>query len=251
MNSLECRLLKDGSKLIKVLQWTNMWDAVGIMGLSTSDVPLLQKFMDYVSGFGAGVMEYAAVPKEFVVEDSTLSTILRNTHRSLDLESFPMALYHRNPELRGGHLCVTHSRCYGAGDKTRAGQPKEGWRLLFLKGCPIFLKKLSKFPESHRFTLGSSGVQIWGGERRPEENNRTGPRYGNQQQRSQRGTMSSGNNTAGPSGLIYGQNNGRNGNKGKSNGKNLPKSSARPGAGTGNGGQQGQAAPSTTPKAKP
>ena len=140
-----------------------MWDAVGIMGLSTDNVPLLKEFLDFVGNFGKGSLEYSSIPKEFVVEDTSITTILRNSHRALDLNSFPLALYHRNPALRGGDLVVTHSKTYGAGDKTRAGQPKEGWRLLFLKGCPIFMKKLSSFPESHRFTLGSSGIQIWGG----------------------------------------------------------------------------------------
>ena len=152
-----------------------------------------------------------------------------------------MALYHRNPELRGGHLYVTHSKQYGAGDKTRAGQPKEGWRLLFLKGCPIFLKKLSQFPESHRFTLGSSGIQIWGGERKKEEA-RPGQKQGNQAHRGQRGN-------AGPSG-AGGQNNGTwKNNKGKSNGKDKPKSSAR--AGIGQGEERGRVAPGAVPKGKP
>ena len=132
------------------------------MGLATTNVPLLQEFLDYVGNFGKGIMEYSTIPKECVVEDTSLTTILRNNHCSMDLATFPLALFHRNPDLRGGDLYVTHSKLYTAGDKTRAGQPKEGWRLLFLKGCPVFLRKLAKFPESHRFALGSSGIQIWG-----------------------------------------------------------------------------------------
>ena len=124
-------------------------------------------------------MEFAIVPKEFVIEDTSITTILRNVHRKLDLQMFPKALYHRNQGLRGGELQVTHSKCYGAGDKTRNGQPKEGWRLLFLKGCPTFMSKLENYPESHRFVLGTSGIQIWGGNRKKESGGSGSGRGGN------------------------------------------------------------------------
>ena len=138
MNLIECQMLGDGLEIINVLQWANMWDAVGVIGLSTVNLPLLKEFLEFVSKFGDGTMEYSTIPKEFVVEDTSLTTILRNNNRKLDLQTFPMALFHRNPGLRGGELHVTHSQTYGAGDKTRAGQPKEGWRLLFLKGCLLY-----------------------------------------------------------------------------------------------------------------
>ena len=101
------------------------------MGLVTKSVPLLQEFIEYIATYKDSVFEYTAVPKDFVVEDTNLTTILQNVHRNMDLDTFPLALYRRNPGLRGGELHVSHSPAYGAGDKTRAGVPKEGWRLLF------------------------------------------------------------------------------------------------------------------------
>ena len=157
-NTMECAMLGDGMEILDVLQWANMWDSVGVIGLSTTNIPLLQEFIKFVSDFDDDDgMEFTVVPKEYVVEDTSLSTILRNVHRRLDLATFPKALYHRNPGLRGGELYVTHSKCYGAGDKARNGQPKEGWQLLFLKGCPIFMQKLEKYPESHRI-CGIPGI---------------------------------------------------------------------------------------------
>ena len=152
-----------------MLQWTNVWDAVGVVDLSTKNMPLLREFVEYIGAYQGTEFEYTAVPKDVVVEDTSLTTILRNVHRNIDLETFPLALFRRNPEMRGGELFVSHSRVYGAGDKTRAGMPKEGWRLLFLRGCPTFHRLLGNFPESHRFTLGTSGIQIWGGKRKEED----------------------------------------------------------------------------------
>ena len=34
----------------------------------------------------------------------------------------------------------------------------------------VFMKSLEQFQESHRFNLGSDGIQIWGGKRKPEDN---------------------------------------------------------------------------------
>ena len=168
-------------------------------------------------------MEYTTVPKNYVVEDTSITTILRNVHRNVDLESFPLALYHRNPGLRGGLLYVSHSKTYGASDKTRAGQSKDGWRLLFLKGCSTFLQKLSKYPESHRFVLGSSGIQIWGGSRVGEDKKGKETPRGNQAHRG-RGGYGSG---------FMGR--GYNKEKGKASEKNPPKSSAGRGRGRGQG----------------
>ena len=113
-----------------------------------------------------------------VVEQTSISTILRHEHRGIQLADLPDAIFLRNNLT--GTLDVTHSRTYGAADKTRAGQPKEGWRLVFLAGCPEFMRSLSMFTETHRFTLGSSGIQLWGGVRkkdpRPERRAGKNPR---------------------------------------------------------------------------
>ena len=65
---LECDLLGDGEEILDVLQWTNMWDAVGVMGLSTGNIPLLKKFLEYVGAYEDDTgMEYSLVPKQFIV----------------------------------------------------------------------------------------------------------------------------------------------------------------------------------------
>ena len=84
---------------------------------------------------------FVVVPKELVMEQASVSTILRHEHRGLNLIDLPDAIFLRN-DLEGT-LEITRSRTYGAADKTRAGQPKEGWRLLFLVGCQTFMRSLA------------------------------------------------------------------------------------------------------------
>ena len=237
MTSIECQLVCDAMEILQVLQWANMWDAVGIIGLSTTNLPLLKEFLSFIGNYGDGVMEFTTIPKEFVVEDSGLTTILRNVHRRLDLGTFPMVLFHRNPGLRGGELYVTHSKCYGAGDKTRAGQPKEGWRLLFLKGCPTFLKKLSQYPESHRFTLGSSGIQIWGGVRKEEDGSWQQKRKNNASRRGG-GQGGGGQGGGGQGGGGQGGSGQRGGGRGGAAGRGI--GAGRSGGGQGSGGGTGR-----------
>ena len=98
----------------------------------------------YVEGTSTEETEFATIPKDLVVEQSSLSTILRNEHRGVSLEDLPDYIFLRND--LDGTLEITHSTEYGAADKTRAGQPKEGWRLVFMVGCHTFMDKLSKFP---------------------------------------------------------------------------------------------------------
>ena len=107
------------------------------------------------------------MPKDQVMESQGLSAILRNELRGFELDLFPKELMQKNEGLEGT-VVITHSRTYGPADKTRAGLPKEGWRLIFLEGCPLFLAKLAQFPESHRFEFCSSRIQIWGGTRKEE-----------------------------------------------------------------------------------
>ena len=107
------------------------------------------------------------MPKDLVVEQSSISTLLRHEHRGFNLEDLPEAIFQRN-DLEGT-LEITHSRTYGASDKTRAGQPKEGWRLVFMVGCPVFMKALANYSENHRFTVGSHPIQLWGGQRKKDD----------------------------------------------------------------------------------
>ena len=81
MNSIECELIEGGKEIISVMQWANVWDSVGIIGLSTVKMPLLQEFLEFLGTYIDGGMEFTTVPKGLVVEDAGITTILRNVHR--------------------------------------------------------------------------------------------------------------------------------------------------------------------------
>ena len=42
----------------------------------------------------------------------------------------------------------------------------EGWRRFVFETDEDFQESIKEYPDSHRFNLGSSGVQIWGGQRK-------------------------------------------------------------------------------------
>ena len=168
MNRIQCKILRDDLEFGDALQWVNVWDTVGVLGLGTADLQKLQAFGDFVEGTIIGNTVFGMVPKEIVIEETAeLSAILKNDLRDFELDSFPKELLRKNGGL-GGSLVITHSKVYGPVDKTRKGQSKDGWKLLFLEGCATFLSRLSNYPESYRFEFGSSRLQIWGGERKEE-----------------------------------------------------------------------------------
>ena len=102
------------------------------------------------------------VPKDLVTTGSTIITLLKNSYRNYNLEILPAALFQRNLYL-DGELVVSKSRLFGANDRTLKGEPKEGWRHVELLADPVFMKILEDYPESHRFSLGSDSIQLWGG----------------------------------------------------------------------------------------
>ena len=135
---------------------------------------------------------YSMVPKDSVVEPSSeLSAILRNDLRGFELDLFPKELLKKNTGL-DGTLVITHSKLYGPSDKTRGGQSKDGWQLIFIEACPLFMSLLSGYPESHRFEFCSTRIQIWGGDRVEEPPGRTNNRGGS------RGSNNNNNNPTGP-----------------------------------------------------
>ena len=168
VNTMESEIVAQDLEIISVLKWANLWNDTGLIGLSTRDLGLLDNFKDYVHAQKKGGMAYALIPKELVANKTTVTTLLKYNFRDYNLASLPGGIFRRNLELDGG-LIVTKSRLFGAGDKTLKGESKDGWRYVDMEADAIFMGILERFPESHRFTLGSDTIQIWGGKRRPEQ----------------------------------------------------------------------------------
>ena len=153
----------------------------------------LNQFQDFIVSQIKGGMRFTLVPKELVASRTMITTLLKTNYQDYDLEILPTALFRRNLDL-DGELIVTASRTFGAGDKTLKGQPKEGWRHVEMEADQVFMKVLENFTENHRFKLGSDGIQLWGGKRKPD------PSQSNNQNRAGGGNNSntgrSNNNTS-------------------------------------------------------
>ena len=95
-------------------------------------------------------------------------TLLRNNLRDYEIDCFSDGIVNKNPGLKGS-VYVSHVKTYGEKDVTAFGESKNGWRLVRLQGSKEFLRSLEDFPESHRFKLGSTVIQIRGGKRKIEQ----------------------------------------------------------------------------------
>ena len=65
---------------------------------------------------------------------------------------------------------------FTAKDRTRSGDSMDGWRRCVLDADDDFMTAIAPFPDNHRFQLGSSGIQIWGGQRKAAPRSNNGPR---------------------------------------------------------------------------
>jgi hypothetical protein len=88
-----------------------------------------------------------------------------------DLRTFPLDLvtkdlFYRNYGL-AGKLKISHFKKFKENEKSKAGVSKKSWRLIKLVGDAEFTESIYNFRDNHKFQLGSSYVQIRGGNRRP------------------------------------------------------------------------------------
>ena len=168
VNTMESEIVSQNLDIISVLKWANLWNDTGLIGLSTHDIDKLDSFRDFVYAQKKGGMTYSLIPKELVANKTTITTLLKYNFRDYDLAALPGGIFRRNLDLDGS-IVVTKSRLFGAGDKTLKGESKEGWRYIELEADAAFMSALERYPESHRFSLGSDSIQIWGGRRKPEQ----------------------------------------------------------------------------------
>ena len=61
---------------------------------------------------------------------------------------------------------IVCSRKYGPHDRTKAGESKRDWRLVWMNGNAAFMESLKIYPDNHLFTLFSDLLLIRGGEGR-------------------------------------------------------------------------------------
>ena len=162
---MESDLLRKSSCLLNVVKWSNMWGSIGLLGLDCTDLEKLKRFRSYVGELKMGDMVFVVFPKEGLIKEQYYTILLME-----DLSTFPIDLiirdiFYRNYGL-AGKLKITHMKKYGPADVTKSGKSKNGWKLIKLGGDSEFSDSIYKFRDTHKFQLGSSYIQIRGGNRR-------------------------------------------------------------------------------------
>ena len=142
-----------------------MWGKVGLIGLSPKSKELLTEYRRVVEQQVVGTTRFTIFPRDGLEKRGCVSVLLREYYRHFKIELLPKEILRRTKALRGG-LKVTHYKIYKAGDRSRTGASKEGWRLVLLQGTPEFMESLEAFEEEHRFPVGSDRILIRGGTRK-------------------------------------------------------------------------------------
>ena len=164
MNVVTCRAAREDHEFQSVLKWSSPWGKVGILGLDTSNLPAFEKLRAMIENTPYNEQSFMIIPREILANQQGVTILLRNNHRSFDLEVLPNVLFSMNRDLQG-ELQVKRVKTYQKSDVTRAGHSKEGWRLVMLEGNSAIMSSLYPFHEDYKFNLGSSYVHIRGGRR--------------------------------------------------------------------------------------
>ena len=197
-----------------MITWSNMWGGVGLVGLSSKNLPMLNIMRAYISDAGIKNWEFCSIPKEGIIFNKDLSVMLRGDMAGISPADFPAMLYRRNPGLEG-ELMVTKCKNFTDKDNTKRGQSMAGWRLFKLQGDEEFFTSLKQFEESHQFRVGNGNVLIRGGDR-------IGPQAGGS---GGSGNNNNGNGSGGGGGGSRGE-----GGSGSGGGNNKDKGSGQSGA---------------------
>ena len=168
LNRVTCEILERDLACGSIRKWTNMWGKVGLVGLSPKSTALLTEYRELVERQVVGSTKFTIFPRDGLEKKGCVSVLLREYYRHFKIELLPKEILRRTKALRGG-LKVTHFKSYKAGDRSRTGASKEGWRLILLQGTAEFMSSLEAFEEEHRFPVGSDRIIIRGGKRKPPQ----------------------------------------------------------------------------------
>jgi hypothetical protein len=164
ISQVECSLIEKQSNALTALKWASQWGEVGLVGLSTRNLELLQ---DYRRALATTVIDnicFTSIPRDVLEPKNVVTLLLKEVHRHFKPEYVPFAILQRNPDLRG-RLRTIRVKTHGPDDKTIKGQSKAGWRTIVLEGDCEFMTSLKFLPEDRRFALGAGHVFLHGGER--------------------------------------------------------------------------------------
>ena len=76
INMIEVATIGD-RHLNAVITWSNMWGGVGLVGLSSKNLPMLNIMRAYISDAAVKNWEFCSIPKEGIIFNKDLSVMLR------------------------------------------------------------------------------------------------------------------------------------------------------------------------------
>ena len=109
------------SRFTRVYKWGNTAVGVGLLGLHTRDLELLQEFRLLISQLVYLGRQWTTFPKAAVLKKYSVTTMLRDDLVTFPLARLPFAIFNRNPSL-DGNLTVIKSKIFSEKNTTKAGQ---------------------------------------------------------------------------------------------------------------------------------
>ena len=153
-----------------IILWHNMCGAIGLLGLQASSLDRLLQFRLHITSRQYHGLLFATFPREGTTRWTEMTTILKANLRALHIDNLTDVIFRYNAKLGlRGHLQLDKSYDYPTGQRTKKGESKEGWRHALILGDSVFMDSIKPFPPSFPFRIGSSTIQLRGGERKKEE----------------------------------------------------------------------------------
>lgn len=143
-----------------VLRHARKWRCAGTITLCGLDIAKLERWRDVVPSLWSSINTF---PRDALIMSKELTVMLRSELKSFKTGSLIDALFSRLQ----GTARVACSKKYGKRDYTAELQSKDGWRLCYIEGDPLFMQSLSQFVLDEQFEVGCGLITIRGGVRKP------------------------------------------------------------------------------------
>ena len=165
VNRLTNRLLSQKHHVAMVVRTIKKWEGYGVVDLRSTSHQDLHHWRVLLTKEVIDGNIFNSFPQCRLDQVGQMTMVMKHSLSELDLEQIPATLFGWNPALEGG-IEVICSRKYGPHDRTKSGESKNNWRLVWINGNQAFMESLKLYPVNHLFTLSSDLLLIRGGEGR-------------------------------------------------------------------------------------
>ena len=166
INAVQNECYDSNAPCLNAFHWANSWKGVGLISLYTSEeyVEAMKQFRAMFTSLHLSDfinMDFNTYPKD-LLPCSEVKVLLKTPLKNFNPRHIPAALFNQNYGLSGS-LRLHSSKPINVDVRSKKSEPRDGWRMITLKGNAVFFESLKKFPESFPFNLGCSQAQIRGG----------------------------------------------------------------------------------------